>query len=308
MVPFLAALTMALFCRAVAPPRRRLSARLGPYLSLSRARVGGGASDASALWLIDADDRPVWRRVLKPSPHGAVRTGGSLIDADDDEALRRRLRCAGLSAIDPLQYRIRQLALAVGGLTLGATLGVVLLGSVAGTLFLMAAFGFPASTIQRNRVDRALQSRRERMRSEVYTVSQLIAVRLRTGHGPVESIRTVASTCSGHVSEELEEALAWMSSGVRPQDAYARLAADTPEPAAARLYRLVGASADSGGDIGAALVAFGEDQRAERREEIARLAVKRRTVMVVPLLLLIAPVMIIFVGAALPSLVLGPLR
>ena len=105
--------------------------------------------------------------------------------------------------------------------------------------------------------------------------------------------------------EELREGLSWISGGMSPQRAYDKLSESTPEPAAGRLYRLLSASARSGGDIAAALLAVADDLRAERREELARGAVKRRTAMLLPLLLFIAPVMVIFVGAALPALVLG---
>lgn len=304
----LAAVTAALFTRVLVRPRRRLSSRLRPYVALGRSRLGSGTADASVSWLADADDRPAWLRILGPSFADAAHRLLSLVDAFDGDALALRHRQAGLGHVDPVHHRMRQLAWTVAGLTLGIVLGAMLLNSVGGVLLLMVAFGFPASTRQRNRLDRAIAVRRSKMRSEVYTVTQLIAVRLRTGHGPVESIRAVTTSCSGPVADELREALDWISSGVTPQDAYARLAAESPEPAAARLYRLLAASAPTGGDIAVALLAVGSDQRAERRDEIARMAVKRRTVMVVPLLLLIAPVMVLFIGAALPSLVLGPLR
>ena len=143
------------------------------------------------------------------------------------------------------------------------------------------------------------------MRSEVYTVTQLLAVRVRTGSGPVDAVRSVCSLARGPVIAELSEALSWISSGTSAQRAYDKLAEITPEPAAARLYRLLSASAQNGGDIAGSLLAVAEDLREERREDLTREAVRRRMAMLLPLLVLIAPVMVLFVGAALPSLVLG---
>lgn len=304
----LASATAGLVIRVVVPPRHRLASRLRPYAALGRSRLGTGYADVSVVSLVAATDRSVLWRVLGPSIEQCLDWLARRFDIADYEELELRLRQAGMSHLDPVQYRMRQLASGVGGVSLGVFLGLTLLGSPGGVLLLMLAFGFPAATVQRNRVQRAIDLRRARMRTEVYTVTQLVAVHLRTGHGPVEAIRSVSRLGRGPVVEELREALNWMSGGALPQESYERLAATTPEPSAARLYRLLAASARSGGDIGGALLAVGDDLRAERRDEVARLAVKRRTAMLAPLLMLIAPVMVLFVGAALPSLVLGPVR
>lgn len=290
----------------VVRPRRRLSIRIRPYAALSRSRLGTGYADVSVVALTQPSDSGIMMRVFGPILGRLALTLASLIDATDDATLGLRLRQAGFVDPRPEQYRIRQLAYAVGGVVLGLGLGLVTLGTPIGTLAMGAMFGFPAATLQRNRVNRAIEERRTRMRTEVYTVAQLIAVHIRAGHGPVESVRLVAALGRGPVVEELRELLGWVSSGTSPQRAYEKLGDLTPEPAAARLYRLLSASARSGGDIASALLAVSDDLRGERREEVSRTAVKRRTAMLVPLLLFIAPVMVLFVGAALPSLVLGP--
>lgn len=307
LAPVVAAATMVLLIRAVVPPRRRLGARLRPFAALGRSRLGTGYADVSVARLVHHDDRAVVVRLFGPSARATMDRLISVFDLASNEQLLLRLRHAGLSGTDPFQYRLRQLGWAVAGVSSGAVLGVVVLGTTGGTLLLMAAFGFPGATLQRNRIQRAIEVRRMRMRSEVPTVTQLLAVHIRTGRGPVEAIRSVCRLGRGPLVGELREALGWMSGGVPPADAYRRLAETTAEPSAARLYRLLAASSH-GGDIGQALLAVGDDLRSERRDEVARAAVKRRTAMLAPLLLLIAPVMVLFVGAALPSLILGPVR
>lgn len=294
--------------RFVVAPRRRLAARLRPYAALSRSRLGTGYADVSVVALAQARDASVVGRVFGPILTRTAELLGSVLDTSDDETLARRLRQAGYSETRPEQYRIRQLGYTVAAISLGLFLGMTSLGTPLGTLMLGLLFGFPGATLQRNRVERAIRARRARMRTEVYTVSQLVAVYIRAGHGPVDAVRVVCSLGRGPVIAELREGLGWISSGTTPQRAYEKLAEATPEPAAGRLYRLLSASARSGGDIGSALLAVSDDLRSERREEVARSAVKRRTAMLLPLLLCIAPVMVLFVGAALPSLVLGPGR
>lgn len=307
--PFIAALlaatTVALAVRIIVPPRRALAQRLRPYAALSRSRLGTGYADISVVSLTTVDDRSAAGRVLGPIAERLATALSRLIDAADAETVATRLRHAGFRDVGPEQYRMRQLAYTVAGIGFGATLGAAVFRSVSLTFILIGCFGFPAATIQRNRVERAIRDRTARMRNESYTVAQLIAVHIRSGHGPVDAVRSVCALGRGPVIEELREALQWIGGGTSPQRAYDKLAEATPEPAAARLYRLLSASARSGGDIGEALLAVGTDLRSERREELARWAVKRRTAMLLPLLMFIAPVMVLFVGAALPALVMG---
>ena len=291
--------------RVVVPPRRPLRVRLRPYTSLSRARLGTGYADPA---IVDVTRRPpesALVEVFGPMLARAARALSSVIDASDAETLERRLRQAGIEPASADQHRMRQLAHATAGLATGVALGLVVFRSGAMTLLMAACLGFPAATVQRNRVSRAIERRRERMRGEIYTVAHLLAVLIRTGHGPVEAVRGVTAMGRGPVVEELREALGWIGGGTSAQRAWDKLAESTPEPTAARLYRLLAASTRSSGDLAGPLLAVADDLRAERREQLARAAVRRRTAMLVPLLVLIAPVMVLFIGAALPSLVLG---
>lgn len=287
------------------PPRRSLVVRLAPYAALSRSRLGTGYADVSVSAITRVDDRSSMMRVFGPVLERMAEVLGNLIDAADAETLSLRLRQAGFRDVRPEQYRMRQLGYALGGVALGIFIGLTVMKSFLGVVLMAFCFGFPGAAIQRTRVERAVDARRERMRSEAYTVAQLMAVHVRTGHGPVEAVRAVCALGRGPVVAELREALGWIAGGTSPQRAYEKLAESTPEPAAARLYRLLSASSRTGGDIGKALLAISNDLRAERREELARHALKRSTAMLLPLIVFIAPVMVLFVGAAIPHLIFG---
>lgn len=291
--------------RRFVTPRRQLSNRLRPYAALSRSRLGTGYADVSVSTITRFDDRPPMIRVFGPVVERMAEVLGGIIDAASGETLSLRLRHAGFSDIGPEQYRMRQLAYTLGGLALGVFVGLTVMRSIGGVALMAVCFGFPGSVIQRSRVERAIESRRDRMRSEVYTVAQLLAVHVRTGHGPVEAVRAVCAMGRGPVVSELREALAWIGGGTSPQRAYEKLAESTAEPTAGRLYRLLSASSRTGGDIGKALLAISNDLRAARREELARRAVKHGAAMLLPLILFIAPVMVLFVGAAIPYLIFG---
>ena len=93
--------------------------------------------------------------------------------------------------------------------------------------------------------------------------------------------------------------------GTPEPDAFRRAAELTPEPAAARTYKLFAAGAERGVDLAAGLRALSEDLRDSRREEIRQSATKRRAAMLVPTIAVLAPVMLLFIAAPLPSIVFG---
>ncbi len=304
---------LAAMCAAVATatavglvvrPPRRVAVRVRPYAQLSRSRLGTGLADASVLASYGRPGGAVGA-VFGPIGRRLAEVLGRMVDVGDRSSVEMRLRQAGFVDTSAEQYRMRQLTWTVGGLAVGTALGIVLGVSAATVLVMAALSGYFGATRWRARVDGVIRTRREAMRTELYTVAQLLAVYSRTGHGPVEAVREVAGRGLGPVAAELRDALAWIGGGTVPQAAYERLAESTPEPLAARLYRLLGSAATSGGDVAHALLALSDDVRGERREEVARSAIRRRSAMLVPLLVLIAPTMLLFVAAALPHVIFG---
>ncbi|MGH3442188.1 MAG: type II secretion system F family protein, partial [Nitriliruptorales bacterium] len=180
------------------------------------------------------------------------------------------------------------------------------LGRSAGVaLLLAAAGGVGGLTRWRARLDRTLERRRSRMRVELYTVNQMLAMNVRTGGGVVHAIQRVVERGRGEIVAELADALRAHASGLRAREALERIARTTPEPSAARTYRLLAASAELGTDLAEALRALSDDLRAERRDAIRREATRRRALMLVPIIGILAPTMLLFVAAPIPSLVFG---
>lgn len=286
----------------VVRPPARLGPRTRPYSQLARSRLGAGDADPGVL---DAPPRAAAAQVLGPLARRAAEALAGLVDAGDRASVETRLRHAGMADLSADDYRMRQLGWTAGGAATGAAAGLALATSAATTLVLVALLAYAGASRWRARVDRAVAARRARMRAELSTLCQLLAVHLRAGHGPVEAVRTVAARSVGPVAAELSDAVAWVSGGMTPSLAYERLAAACAEPLAARLYRILGPATATGGDVATALLALADDVRAERRDELARAAVRRRAAMLVPLLGLIAPTMLLFIAAALPHLIFG---
>ena len=93
--------------------------------------------------------------------------------------------------------------------------------------------------------------------------------------------------------------------GLPLEKAFERISRSTPEPACARTYGLLALADVRGLDLADGLLSLAEDVREERREAMRRSATKRRAAMLVPTIAILAPVMLLFMGAPLPRLLLG---
>lgn len=278
-------------------PPRSISARIEPYRSAGRAGPG---------WALTSGiRRRTLGRVILSSIAERV---GSAVDGLSRPALDLRLRQAGLfqEAVDPAgSYRLRQLLdIAVAGG--GAVFFALLLGMSPGQTSGMGVLGLVVGlTRQRGRVTSAIDERRRRMVIEVYTIDQVLALRVRTGGGVIGAVDSIVRTAGGEVVAELAEALRLHRAGLSARESFTRIAETTPEPACSRTYSFLALAEERGSDLGEALLSLADDVREARREAIRRTATKRRAAMLVPTVAVLAPVMLLFIGAPLPALILG---
>lgn len=296
----LSALVVTLVIRWLAPPIPRLTPRVRPYGHGARVEAGEVllSEAAPALRLLRSALSPLAKRISR------------LLDRDDGREVSTRLRQSGLyQGLDDEQaieaYRIRQLGAAVGWMSLSVATAIAL--ELPGQKALaVAALGLVIG-ITRNRgvMDRAIRQRQDLMRIEIYTVNQLLAMRVRAGGGVVHAVQQIVRRGQGQVVGELNEALTLHRAGMRAAEAFGRLASSTPEPACARTYALLGAADERGADLAGALLELSEDVRETRREALRRAATRRRAAMLVPIIGILAPVMLLFVGAPLPRIIFG---
>lgn len=294
----LSALAAGLVLRLMVPPPRRLRSRVNPYLSPTLGTIGRSGHSG-----------PV-RSVFGPIVRDVADWVGTRLDRSGAGVTLMRLRQAGwyrgLSEERMIgTYRLAQLkslALFVGvALLLGQVLGL----SLTLRLILVGLGLVVGSTRMKGQLDKAVEARRERMKIEVYTVNQLLAMRVRAGGGVIQAVKSTVDRGHGEVVSELEEALRLHRSGWRGPDAFRRIAELTPEPYCSRTYRLLASAEERGADLAGALLSLSEDVRETRRESIKRTATKRRAAMLVPTIAILAPVLILFVAAPLPYLITG---
>ena len=299
-IALLSAIAAAAIARTVVRQPRPLAERIRPHVAGHRHRLG------TARGLTPSDDRPPESGVMLvfgPFVRQLADGLAGVVDASGSASAELRLRQAGLD-LTVEQYRARQLAYAVSAFSAGALIGLLLGGRAGVVLVLAFGGGLWGATRWRARLERLVTKRRERMRAELYTVCQLLAIYLRTGDTPAGAVDRLVRRSTGEVVSELEDAAAQIWAGTAPSAVFEQLTSRTPEPSAARLYRLLAATWTAGGDD-SALYALGEDVRAARREDLGRLMAKRETAMALPLVLVIGPILILFVAAAIPHLVFG---
>lgn len=286
-----------LVLRLLISPPRRLHRRVDPYLSPSIGTISSGQSG------------PL-RSVFGPIIRDLANWVGSLLDRSGDGVTLTRLRQAGwytgMGEERMVQtYRVTQLRTLAMGVVLAMVVGQILELSLALRALLLVMGGVVGATRTKGRLDKAINRRKERMRIEIYTVNQLLAMRVRTGGGVVQAVNGVVQRGSGEVVAELSEALRLHRSGWRGPDAFRRIAELTPEPFCSRTYRLLAVAEERGSDLAGALLSLSEDVRETRRESIKRAATKRRAAMLIPTIAILAPVLILFVAAPLPYLITG---
>jgi Flp pilus assembly protein TadB len=289
----------------VVRPVPRLGPRVRPYTIASRVRVRGDA-DVAAMRRPTADTGAgVVRRLFAPPLVAGAARLGRVVERRDDEALALSLRQAGYGGVTPDEYRTRVASRLVLFAVSGSGFGILVVHSAVLTLALTLCGAVFGAARARGAVDRARRERTERIRLELYTVNQLLAMHVRTGAGPIHAVQRLVDRGAGVVVEELDAVLVAVRRGTAEPVAFRRAAELTPEPAAARTYKLFAAGAERGVDLAAGLRALSEDLRDARREEIRQTATRRRAAMLVPTIAVLAPVMLLFIAAPLPSIVFG---
>jgi tight adherence protein C len=308
LLPFLAAGAVGAGAAGVVgmcrPPTRRLAPRVHPYAIVARSALGHAPEPVAAREPHRVTDATL-ARLFGPALRAGSKRLSNVIESRGDEHLARLLRQAAMDDLTPERYRVQQLAHAavfamlaaiVAAVTLKSPL-IVLVGGLAGFVY--------GASRSRARLESTIAARAARIRLELYTVNHLLAMQVRTGSGAMQAVQRVVDRGRGAVVQELSDVLTWTRSGLGEAEAFRRAAELTPEPSAARTYQLLAAGVERGVDLGGGLLALSSDIRDSRREQMHKDAVRRRAAMLVPTIAILAPIMLLFIAAPLPSIVLG---
>jgi len=128
---------------------------------------------------------------------------------------------------------------------------------------------------------------------------------IRVGGGVVQAVQQLVDRGNGDVIDEMAEALRLHRNGMPASEAFERAAELTPERNCARTYSLLAAAEERGSDLAGALLALSEDVREGRREALKRAATRRKAAMLLPTIAILAPILLLFVAAPIPSILFG---
>ena len=294
---------------SVVRPYRSLAGRVRPYSTVARVWLTRPADVRGV-----AHDGPTFgdgtlKRLFGPILDRVLTSFGRLIATSNTDRLALRLRQAGMypdlrEAERVQEFRMRSLVRSIGWAAGLGFFGLVISGSL--YMIVFASLGFLAGVVTaRARIDKAVGQRSERLRGELYTINQLIAMRTRVGGGVVDAIRHVVIRGHGALIDELSEVLRLQENGMPLTTALNRAAELTPEPEAARTYAVLATAQDRGAVLGEALLDLSKDLRAARREDLQREASQRRLLMVIPIVVILAPIVLLFIGAPIPQIIFG---
>lgn len=295
-------------------PWRRLGARVRPYAAAPQARL----TQSVDVWAVTrrgvTGAQSVAAELIGPLTERWSRVFSRIVGGED--AVGSQLRQAGLWPDLTTDQRVARFRT----LMLGAALAGA--GGVGGFAALMGRLGWwtptPATIVVvavlglvfgvwwlRKWVDDRVKLRSFAMRTELYSINQILALRSRAGGGAAAAINYVVARTHGAIAAELAAALDEHHDGRPLSDALRELAERTAEPQAARVYRTLAASQTRGVDLAAALLSVGKDLRSARRDEVLRHTQTRRVALGVFLIFLLGPLAILFVTAPMTRLILG---
>ncbi len=265
------------------PAPARLSVRLRPHLMPALARLGRTVANGGAPATV--------RRLLArpPSLDERLRHSGLWPGASEESRANR--------------YRARLLVACALSATAAGAAGAALGAGTVDVLVMLVVGSAAAVAFARSKIDRAIRNRRERIRRELPTICQLLALWIQTGASVVSATAELVRRGTGEVVEEIADALRAHRAGVAASAALAAVAEASPERFAARCYRLLATAETRGTDVAAALLALADELRTDARERAKREATRRRAAMLLPIVAILAPTLLLFVAAPLPWIV-----
>ncbi|MCU4186438.1 type II secretion system F family protein [Acidiferrimicrobium sp. IK] len=291
--------TVGILAWTVAHPRRLPARRIAPYTQVARARLGAP---------VEATPQPLVlgeaaRRLLGPLAGSAAGWLNRVLRVTDTATLERRLRQAG-TPMTVADYRARHLRWTVATPLACAAVGVLAGSTLLAVLFLGLG-GFGGARRLPDQLRGLTRRRTARIRSDLPTIAGLLSPKIENNKSLAVAVASLVEVGSGPVIDDLARALHTTAAGYGLAQAFEVIAAETPEPSAARFYRFLATATTGGIDLPKALLEQADELRGQRREEVERSAAKRQMSMVIPNLVLMAPVMILFLLAPVPSMIFG---
>ncbi|MGH3358424.1 MAG: type II secretion system F family protein [Nocardioidaceae bacterium] len=211
--------------------------------------------------------------------------------------IRRQLDRVG-SSLTLEEFRVQQVLWGVTAFAGCAALGLLYSlrtpVSPVATL-LLCSIAFAVGVIARDQaLGRAVRRRERRMVEEFPTVTDLLALCVAAGEGPVSALERCVASSSGDLSDELRRVLAEVHTGTRVASALDDLSVRTGVPVVARFAEALAVAIDRGTPLVDVLHAQSADVREASRHALIEEGARREVAMMVPVVFLILPVTVLF--------------
>lgn len=287
---------------ALFPPLPKLSSQLAPYDTVAKIRLNGTLASNTRRRSGKTNTFFVFE-LFKPVYEILGRIIARIASLNDAESLTLKLEQAGLDeSVETYSASVVKQVLIFTAL--GILFGAIS-KNVNALIFLPLLFSFVSFTKTRAKIDKLIEQRRITIRSELYTIDQLLALYVRTGAGVSQALTSISQRTNGIVSDEIANILSRVRSGMAIDQSLYIASKKTPEPHAMRTYKLLAAASKRGVDLTQGLLDLAKDLRRSLREDIKANGTKRRAAMLIPTIGILAPIMLLFVAAPIPSIVLG---
>lgn len=270
------ALAVGVAVYAASRPWRRLGPRVNVYTVATRSRLGQPVQ-MLALTAPPSSAGGVLAGVFGPIVGAVAGRLTALLGHRDEAAVARALEQAGIHDVTPRSFAYQQLAYTVIGLVGGALFG--LLSGTRMAVVMALAGGSLGLLRKRQELGNRTEKRCTRMRAELLSVCNLLAIHTRVTPQLQQVLEIVTTQASGEVIGELRRVRANIDSGTPPEVALSQMATFTPEPAAGSLYRALSLAITTGGDLTDTLISLASNIRDQQRDE-RRAAATRRTLLI----------------------------
>ena len=213
-----------------------------------------------------------------------------------DESIRRRLTQAG-RAMDASAFRGRQLAWSIVGLAAGGLVVVVavLLGRGSPSLVLLPPLVAVGAALCCDAwLTHVARARVARVREELPTVLEFVALCLAAGEGILDSLRRVSEVGAGELTAELRGVIVAVGTGSSLSESLTRLAAGLEIPALSRSIDQLVAAIERGAPLAHVLQAQALDAREDAKRALIERAGRKEIYMLFPLVFLILPLSVLF--------------
>ncbi|MFN8015651.1 MAG: type II secretion system F family protein [Acidimicrobiia bacterium] len=281
-------------------PYPSLSSRISPYDSIVKVRLNKKITNQNKP---DTSNGRFFIEFFSPVVNYLSSAILKFTKTDNKIKLETQLKQAGI-AISAEKYRVKIIKQIFITTSIGILIGASV-GNITSLTFFSLLFCFIGITKSKTSLEKMITRRKDAIRQELFTINQLLSIYIKTGSGVIQAITNVTNKTSGEVSNDLKGSLDRVKTGSSIEDSLRITAENTPEPYASRTYKLLASASNRGVDLTVGLMDLANDLKRSLRDDLKASSTKKRAAMLIPTIGILAPIMLLFVAAPIPSIVLA---